>query len=108
MPKDHPIQAEEFHSDNQFHEEFFVLFSLDNSNLYYEQIIGICRDAGFSPRIRHKSLHALTILKLVENDGSGDCVNCSAFDLELRKLTFSCRIKLPNSAIMYTENKKNG
>jgi DNA-binding transcriptional LysR family regulator len=29
--------------------------------------MGICRDAGFSPQIRHKSVHALTIFKLVEN-----------------------------------------
>ncbi|WP_425635750.1 LysR family transcriptional regulator [Algoriphagus yeomjeoni] len=67
VPKDHPINAAEFHSVNQFKDESFVLFSSDYSNLYYEQIIGICRDAGFSPKIRHRSVHALTIFKLVEN-----------------------------------------
>ena len=67
VPKDHPIKVEEFHSVNQFRDESFVLFSSDYSNLYYEQIIGICKDAGFFPRIRHKSVHALTIFKLVEN-----------------------------------------
>lgn len=67
IPKDHPIQEQEFISVNQFRDEAFVLFSSDYSNLYYEQIIGICREAGFSPRIRHKSVHALTIFKLVEN-----------------------------------------
>ena len=67
VPKDHPIQIQDFHSVNQFRDESFVLFSSDYSNLYYEQIIGICKDAGFSPRIRHKSVHALTIFKLVEN-----------------------------------------
>ncbi|WP_296702168.1 LysR family transcriptional regulator [Algoriphagus sp.] len=67
VPKDHPIQEHDFVSVNQFNEETFVLFSSDYSNLYYEQIIGICRDAGFSPKIRHKSVHALTIFKLVEN-----------------------------------------
>lgn len=67
VPKDHPIQEKEFITVNQFRDEPFVLFSSDYSNLYYEQIIGICRDAGFSPRIRHKSVHALTIFKLVEN-----------------------------------------
>ncbi|UZD24077.1 LysR family transcriptional regulator [Algoriphagus halophytocola] len=67
VPTDHPITAQDFTSVNQFKNESFVLFSSDYSNLYYEQIIGICRDAGFSPRIRHKSVHALTIFKLVEN-----------------------------------------
>jgi DNA-binding transcriptional LysR family regulator len=67
VPKDHPIQDKDFTSVNQFQDEAFVLFSSEYSNLYYEQIIGICRDAGFSPKIRHKSVHALTIFKLVEN-----------------------------------------
>ncbi|WP_439489060.1 LysR family transcriptional regulator [Algoriphagus sp.] len=67
VPKEHPVKEREFLSVNQFRDEPFVLFSSDYSNLYYEQIIGICRDAGFSPRIRHKSVHALTIFKLVEN-----------------------------------------
>ncbi|MBN3583559.1 LysR family transcriptional regulator [Algoriphagus aestuarii] len=67
VPKEHPLQAKDFASVNQFKEESFVLFSSDYSNLYYEQIIGICKDAGFSPKIKHKSVHALTIFKLVEN-----------------------------------------
>ncbi|MEP1085443.1 LysR family transcriptional regulator [Algoriphagus sp.] len=67
VPKNHAIQENDFTSVNQFKDESFVLFSSDYSNLYYEQIIGICRDAGFSPKIRHKSVHALTIFKLVEN-----------------------------------------
>lgn len=67
VPKKHPISRQDFVSVNQFKDESFVLFSSDYSNLYYEQIIGICRDAGFSPKIRHKSVHALTIFKLVEN-----------------------------------------
>lgn len=67
VPKDHPIQTKDFYSLGQFSKESFILFSSDYSNHYFEQIIGICRKAGFSPRIRHKSVHALTIFKLVEN-----------------------------------------
>ncbi|SFB19515.1 LysR family transcriptional regulator [Algoriphagus aquimarinus] len=67
VSKNHPLHEQAFTSVNQFKDESFVLFSSDYSNLYYEQIIGICRDAGFSPNIRHKSVHALTIFKLVEN-----------------------------------------
>jgi DNA-binding transcriptional LysR family regulator len=67
VPKNHPIQAANFVSMDQFKEESFVLFSSDYSNFYYEQIIGICRDAGFLPKIQHKSVHALTIFKLVES-----------------------------------------
>ena len=67
VPTNHPIKAVDFVSMNQFKEESFVLFSSDYSNFYYDQIIGICRDAGFSPKIQHKSVHALTIFKLVES-----------------------------------------
>jgi DNA-binding transcriptional LysR family regulator len=67
VPTNHPIRAIDFVSMNQFREESFVLFSSDYSNFYYDQIIGICRDAGFSPKIQHKSVHALTIFKLVES-----------------------------------------
>jgi DNA-binding transcriptional LysR family regulator len=67
VPTNHPITAVDFVSMYQFKEESFVLFSSDYSNFYYDQIIGICRDAGFSPKIQHKSVHALTIFKLVES-----------------------------------------
>lgn len=67
VPKYHPIQEADFHSVSQFSDESFILFSSDYSNFYYEQIFGICKDAGFSPKIRHKSVHALTIFKLVES-----------------------------------------
>ena len=67
VPTSHSISKNRFHSVSQFSEESFILFSSDYSNFYYEQIIGICKDAGFTPKIRHKSVHALTIFKLVEN-----------------------------------------
>lgn len=66
VPENHPIGTTDFSSVNQFKDESFILFSSDYSNLYFEQIMSIYRDAGFSPRIRHKSVHALTIFKLVE------------------------------------------
>lgn len=67
VPEAHAIQESDFYSVAQFAEESFILFSSDYSNFYYEQIFGICKEAGFSPKIRHKSVHALTIFKLVEN-----------------------------------------
>jgi DNA-binding transcriptional LysR family regulator len=67
VPKNHPIEQLKFQSVSQFKNESFILFSSDYSNYYYEQIMSICRDSGFSPKIRHKSVHALTIFRLVEN-----------------------------------------
>jgi DNA-binding transcriptional LysR family regulator len=67
VAKNHPIGQLNFQSVSQFRDESFILFSSDYSNYYYEQIMSICRDSGFSPKIRHKSVHALTIFRLVEN-----------------------------------------
>jgi DNA-binding transcriptional LysR family regulator len=87
VPAHHPVQDEDFKSVSQFREESFILFSSDYSNYYYEQIMGICRDAGFSPKIRHKSVHALTIFRLVEN-GLGVAIVPSSlkigYDLNVR------------------------
>lgn len=66
VPDNHTIGIADFFSISQFKDESFILFSSDYSNLYFEQIMSIYRDAGFSPRICHKSVHALTIFKLVE------------------------------------------
>jgi DNA-binding transcriptional LysR family regulator len=66
VSENHPIQQADFKSIQQFSVESFILFSSDYSNLYFEQIMSICRDGGFAPVIRHKSVHALTIFKLVE------------------------------------------
>lgn len=67
VPLDHSIDEESFLSLRQFAQMPFILFSSDYSKHYYDQILGICRSAGFSPKTKHKSVHALTIFKMVEN-----------------------------------------
>jgi DNA-binding transcriptional LysR family regulator len=67
VPEHHPVNSSDFLTVSQFKEESFILFSSDYSSYYYDQIISICSDSGFSPKIRHKSVHALTIFRLVEN-----------------------------------------
>lgn len=66
LPTDHPLSAEDFKHVGQLKDENFILFSQDYSSIYYDKIMSICEDKGFSPRITHKSVHALTIFKLVE------------------------------------------
>jgi len=66
LPTEHPLSEHEFKHVGQLKEENFILFSQDYSSIYYDKIMSICEDKGFSPRITHKSVHALTIFKLVE------------------------------------------
>ncbi|HSF55992.1 MAG TPA: LysR family transcriptional regulator [Algoriphagus sp.] len=92
VPENHAIQQKDFKSVSQFQEESFILFSSDYSNYYFEQIMSICRDSGFSPKIRHKSVHALTIFRLVENGLGVAIVPTSlkeGYDLNVRFMEIS-------------------
>ncbi|TDT46783.1 DNA-binding transcriptional LysR family regulator [Maribacter spongiicola] len=67
LPERYPMLTREFDGMERFAKEDFILFSQAYSPLYYETIMSICQDAGFAPKISHKSVHAHTIFKLVEN-----------------------------------------
>ena len=67
LPKKHGLNTTNFKGIGQLAEEDFILFSQEYSPLYYDTVMSICEDAGFSPKISHKSVHAQTIFKLVEN-----------------------------------------
>ncbi len=66
LPEDHWLTPSKFKNIKQLAEEDFILFSRDYSPLYYNKIMSIFEDQGFVPKISHKSVHALTIFKLVE------------------------------------------
>ena len=68
LQKNHPLTKNAFKSVAQLSNENFILFSQDYSPLYYNTVMSICEDEGFSPKISHKSVHAQTIFKLVENN----------------------------------------
>jgi DNA-binding transcriptional LysR family regulator len=67
VPTDFHVDQYNFKGIHQMVKEDFILFSQDYSSLYYDTIMSICEDAGFTPKVSHKSVHALTIFKLVEN-----------------------------------------
>ncbi|TSE08812.1 LysR family transcriptional regulator [Aquimarina algiphila] len=67
LPIHHKLDAKTFTSVKQVSDEHFILFSSDYSSLYYDKIMSICEDKGFTPKVSHKSVHAQTIFKLVES-----------------------------------------
>ena len=67
LPERYPMLTREFEGMHQFINDEFILFSQTYSPLYYDTIMSICQDAGFAPKVSHKSVHAHTIFKLVEN-----------------------------------------
>ncbi|KQC30156.1 LysR family transcriptional regulator [Flagellimonas eckloniae] len=67
LPEDHLITINNFKRMSQVSEDDFILFSQDYSPQYYDTVLSICEDAGFTPNVSHKSVHAQTVFKLVEN-----------------------------------------
>ncbi len=67
LPKNHPIDEATFKSVQQFKEDHFILFSSKYSHGYYDKIMSIFEDEGFTPKVTHESVHANTIFRLVEN-----------------------------------------
>ena len=68
IPENYPLSGGKFKGMQEFSKDNFILFSQEYSPFYYQTIMSICSDAGFIPRISHKSVHAHTIFKLVENN----------------------------------------
>lgn len=68
LPENHPVSAENFVSVNQLANESFILFPNDRSNKYFQLIVSMCEESGFTPRITHRAIDGPTIFKLVESE----------------------------------------
>ena len=68
LPELYPLLTREFTDVGQLAAENFILFAQDYSPVYFDTVMSICEDSGFTPKVSHKSVHAQTIFKLVENN----------------------------------------
>ena len=110
LPKNHKLDASSFTGVDQVATEDFILFSSDYSSSYYDQIMSICADKGFTPKVSYKSVHALTIFKLVES-GLGIAIVPTSlqlgFALEVKFLEIP---NIPQQAVLsacYKINNRN-
>lgn len=87
LPKSHPVSSKSFKSISDLKEESFILFSSQYSHGYYDKIMSIFEDQGFTPKVAHESVHANTIFRLVENELGIGIVPSSlkqGFDLNIK------------------------
>ena len=68
LPKNHPINSNNFKDLSQLKNESFILFDPSYSPSYYEKVMQIFDDSNFSPIVSHNTIHAASIYKLVENN----------------------------------------
>lgn len=101
LPNNHPINKDNFENMGQLSNENFILFHSTYSRAYYDRVISICEDQGFSPKVAHNTVHASTIYRLVEN-GLGVSIVPTAL-----KFGYNLNIKfieltdIPQQAILY-------
>ncbi|MCL6273256.1 LysR substrate-binding domain-containing protein [Muricauda sp. 2012CJ35-5] len=67
LPQNHWMSASNFEDLSQLANEKYILFPNQQSQMYYQQIIKLCKYYGFVPSISHRSIHGPTIFKLVES-----------------------------------------
>ncbi|TCP40761.1 LysR family transcriptional regulator [Tamaricihabitans halophyticus] len=65
LPSGHPLAKHDLVRLADLAEERFIFFSRDVGKWHFDQIIAICQDAGFSPRIRYQCDSILTQLGMV-------------------------------------------
>lgn len=68
LPKAHPLNESNFKNLSQLKDEAFILFDASYSESYYEKVMQIFDDSGFSPLISHNTVNASSIYRLVENN----------------------------------------
>ena len=67
LPEGHLVNEKNFINIGQFADDPFILYPNESSPMYFQQILNLCSNHGFSPKIAHKAIHGATIFKLVEN-----------------------------------------
>jgi DNA-binding transcriptional LysR family regulator len=67
LPNNHFLNELNFRSLEQLKDEPFILFDSSYSESYYEKVMQIFDDAGFSPILSHSTVNANSIFRLVEN-----------------------------------------
>lgn len=68
LPKNHPITSKNFKDLSQLKTESFILFDASYSEPYYQNVMQLFDDSGFTPIIAHNTIHASSIYRLVENN----------------------------------------
>ncbi|WP_346293719.1 LysR substrate-binding domain-containing protein [Sphaerothrix gracilis] len=65
LPKTHPLSAQTNVSLSTLKNELFILFPAKMGPAFYEQIIDICQQAGFRPKVAQEAVQMQTIIGLV-------------------------------------------
>lgn len=106
LPLTHSIKNSNFNDIGQLKDESFILFPNDHSQLYYQQIIDLCNECGFTPKVVHRSIHAPTIFSLVENGMGISLIPTSLTSTSNQNIRFIELKKISQRTSLYAVWKK--
>jgi DNA-binding transcriptional LysR family regulator len=107
LPAGHPMTARKFRNIGQLKDESFILFPNDQSQLYYQQILHLCADHGFVPKISHKAIHAPAVFRLVENGMGLSILPTSLASGQVPGIRFIELKNIPQQTELYAVWKKD-
>lgn len=109
LQENHPLRKENFESLRQLQKTSFILFDAKYSASYYEKVMQIFNDCGFSPLISHNTIHSSSIFKLVENNFGVSIVPKSLAKKRGYKVKFIELENIPQKTnLSMIWNQKNG
>jgi DNA-binding transcriptional LysR family regulator len=85
LPPKHPLAKERKIQLQKLAPEPFVLFHRIGAPVLFDEVVGMCRQAGFSPKIRHETDLMTTVFLLVEGGLGVSLVPSCARGLEQQK-----------------------
>ena len=87
LPKTHRINESNFKNLAQLKDDSFISFNASYSESYFEKVMQIFDDSGFTPQISHFTVNASSIFRLVENNFGVSIVPTSlklGYDLDIK------------------------
>lgn len=107
LPAAHPMTSKKLENIAQLAQEPFILFPNDKSQLYYQQILNLCADQGFVPKVAHRSIHAPTIFRLVENGMGLSIIPTSLAHTDNPNIRFIELTNVPQKTALFATWKKD-
>lgn len=110
LPENHKIDKDNFKGLLELKEASFILFDAKYSASYYEKVMQIFDDCGFTPLVSHNTIHSSSIFKLVENNFGISIVPKSLAKKAGYKIKFIELDKIPQKtklSLIWNKNNTN-
>ncbi len=110
LPETHDLNVSNFKDLGQLKNESFILFDPEYSESYYNKVLHVFQDSGFTPIISHLTIHASSIYKLVSHRFGISIVPKSLTSKHIQGVKFIELTTIPqktNLSVIWNKNNRN-